>query len=144
MIQYIAEGVKLPAFSKKNVSRWIKDTAAQYGRKTGDIAYVFCSDERILEVNRQYLNHDYYTDIITFDYSSETTISGDIFISVDTVKSNAELYGVDFEMEMLRILIHGILHLCGHADDTPELREKMTALENLAIENFKKNNCIIE
>lgn len=144
MIQYIAEGVKLPAFSKKNVSRWIKDTAAQYGRKTGDIAYVFCSDERILEVNRQYLNHDYYTDIITFDYSSETTISGDIFISVDTVKSNAELYGVDFEMEMLRILIHGILHLCGHADDTPELREKMTTLENLAIENFKKNNCIIE
>lgn len=138
MIQYIAKDIKLPEFSKTNVNRWIKDTAARYGRKTGDIAYIFCSDERILEVNKQYLEHDYYTDIITFDYSTDTTISGDIFISVDTVKSNADLYGVDYEQEMLRILIHGILHLCGHADDTPELRNKMTELENLAIENFNK------
>ncbi|MFT3752069.1 MAG: rRNA maturation RNase YbeY [Paludibacter sp.] len=138
MIQYIAEDVKLPALQKQKTNNWIKETAGGYGKKVGDIAYVFCSDERILEINKQYLNHDYFTDIITFDYSEGAVISGDIFISVDTVKSNAAEFGVEFETELLRIVIHGILHLCGQDDKTPELRIEMTKKENLALENFTK------
>jgi len=136
MIQYISEGVNPPALQKQKTNRWIKETAAVYGKKPGDIAYIFCSDERILEVNKQYLQHDYYTDIITFDYSEGQIISGDIFISVDTVKTNAEEFGVSFEHELNRIIIHGILHLCGQDDKTPELRLEMTRKENLAIERF--------
>jgi len=136
MIQYIAEEVKLPALQKQKINRWIKETAACYDKKIGEIAYVFCSDQKILEVNNQYLQHDYYTDIITFDYSEGSVISGDIFISLDTVKSNAQDFGVDFEHEILRILIHGILHLCGQDDKTTEQRKKMTGKENLALEKF--------
>jgi metalloprotein, YbeY/UPF0054 family len=138
MIQYIAEGVKLPALQKQKINRWIKETATKYEKKVGDISYIFCNDERILEINNQYLNHDYYTDIITFDYSEGPVISGDIFISVDTVRSNSEEFGVDFNNELLRILIHGILHLCGQDDKTPELRAEMTEKENRALESFSK------
>ena len=138
MIQYIAEGVKLPALQKQKINRWIKETAAEYEKKAGDISYIFCNDKRILEINNQYLSHDYYTDIITFDYSEGTIISGDIFISVDTVRSNSEEFGVDFDNELLRILIHGILHLCGQDDKTPELRDEMTKKENRALESFSK------
>jgi probable rRNA maturation factor len=136
MIQYIAEEVEFPTLQKQKTNRWIKDIAIDYDRKTGNIAYIFCSDERILEVNKQYLDHDYYTDIITFDYSEGNIISGDIFISLDTVKSNAEEFGVSLEKELLRILIHGILHLCGQDDKTTELRAEMTRKENLAIEKY--------
>jgi probable rRNA maturation factor len=136
MIQYISEGVNPPDLQIQKTNRWIKETAAEYGKKTGNIAYIFCSDERILEVNKQYLQHDYYTDIITFDYSEGPIISGDIFISIDTVKTNAEEFGVSFEQELNRIIIHGILHLCGQDDKTPELRLEMTRKENLAIERF--------
>ncbi|HEY5507864.1 MAG TPA: rRNA maturation RNase YbeY, partial [Paludibacter sp.] len=128
--------VNPPDLHKQKTNRWIKETAAEYGKKAGDIAYIFCSDERILEVNKQYLQHDYYTDIITFDYSEGQIISGDIFISIDTVKTNAEEFGVSFEQELNRIIIHGILHLCGQDDKTPELRLEMTCKENLAIERF--------
>jgi len=138
MIQYIAEEIKLPALQKQKINNWIKDTAAGYEKKVGDIAYIFCSDERILEINKQYLNHDYFTDIITFDYSEGSIISGDIFISVDTVQSNSEEFGVSFENELLRILIHGILHLCGQDDKTPELRTEMTKKENSALEKYTK------
>ena len=137
MIQYIAENVKMPALQKQRISRWIKEIADGYGKKTGDIAYVFCDDQKILEVNNQYLEHDYYTDIITFDYTTGNTISGDIFISLDTVKSNAYEYGADFETELHRILIHGILHLCGNDDKSPELRADMTNKENKALEQLK-------
>lgn len=136
MIQYIAEGVKLPVLEKHSTNRWIKETAGSYGFKTGDIAYIFCSDEKILEINKQYLQHDYFTDIITFDYSENNVISGDIFISVDTVRSNALEFGVSFEQELKRILIHGILHLCGQDDKTPELRRQMTEKENQALTNY--------
>jgi len=136
MIQYIAEGVEFPSLQKQKINRWIKDVAADYDKKIGEIAYIFCSDERILEVNKQYLDHDYYTDIITFDYSESNIISGDIFISLDTVRSNAVEFGVSFEKELLRILIHGILHLCGQDDKTIELRAEMTRKENLAIEKY--------
>jgi rRNA maturation RNase YbeY len=136
MIQYIAENIKLPTLEKQRINRWIKETATGYGKKTGDIAYIFCSDERILEINKQYLQHDYYTDIITFDYSEDNIISGDIFISIDTVKSNSLDFGSDFETELLRVIIHGILHLCGQDDKSPELRMEMTRKENEALAKF--------
>ena len=137
MIQYIAEGENLPTIQKQNINRWIKSIAQDYNKKTGDIAFVFCNDQKILEMNNQYLQHDYYTDIITFDYSDKDIISGDIFISLDTVKSNAEELGINFDTELERILIHGILHLCGQEDSTPELRNEMTRKENLALEKLK-------
>jgi len=136
MIQYIAENIKMPVIEKQRLNRWIKEIAADYGKKTGDIAYIFCADERILEVNKQYLGHDYYTDIITFDYTEGNTISGDIFISLDTVKSNSEEFGTGFEDELHRILIHGVLHLCGQDDKTPLLRTEMTEKENRALEKL--------
>lgn len=138
MIQYIAEEIQLPTLNKQQVNSWIKETANVYNKKVGDITYIFCSDKRILEINNQYLQHDYYTDIITFDYSESNRISGDIFISLDTVKSNSQEFGVSFEKELYRILIHGILHLCGQDDQTPELRAEMTKKENSALEFFTK------
>jgi len=138
MIQYIAEEVELPVFPKQKVTRWIKETATAYGKKTGEIAYIFCTDKRILEVNNQYLKHDYYTDIITFDYSEGPVISGDIFISLDTVECNAVAFNVSMEDELKRIMIHGILHLCGQDDKTPELRLEMTRKENLALETYSE------
>lgn len=103
------------------------------GKKCGDISYIFCSDEKILEINREYLDHDYYTDIITFDYTEKNRISGDIFISIDTVKSNADEFKVSYEEELHRIIIHGILHLCGINDKGPGEREIMTQKENEAL-----------
>ena len=136
-IAFYAEDIKLPAIKKKAVSNWVKEVAAKYGKKVGDISYIFCSDEKILEVNRQYLQHDYYTDIITFDYSEEDTISGDLFISLDTVRTNAEQFGQDYERELYRVIIHGILHLCGIDDKGPGEREVMEAAENRALEMRK-------
>jgi rRNA maturation RNase YbeY len=136
MIQYIAENIEIPNFDKQIINRWITDTAADYKKKIGKVTYIFCNDERILEVNKQYLNHDYYTDIITFDYSDGRIISGDIFISIDTIKSNAEEYNESLDSELQRIMIHGILHLCGQDDKTPELRKEMTEKENRAIHNL--------
>ena len=138
MIHYIAEGVELPVLEKQKINRWIKETASTYEKKTGDISYIFCTDERILEVNRQFLKHDFYTDIITFDYSEGSIISGDIFISLETVAGNAAEFKVSIEEELKRILIHGILHLCGQDDKTPELRLEMTRKENLALEMYAK------
>jgi rRNA maturation RNase YbeY len=107
--------------------------AAKYGKKVGEISYIFCSDEKILEVNRQYLQHDYYTDIITFDYTSGDKISGDLFISLDTVKTNAEAFHATYNEELHRTIIHGILHLCGINDKGPGEREIMEANENSAL-----------
>lgn len=132
-IAYYAEEVKLPAIKKKAVGDWIRKVASLYGKRTGDISYIFCSDEKILEVNKQYLQHDYYTDIITFDYTEGTKISGDLFISLDTVKSNSENFGTDYTEELHRIIIHGILHLCGINDKGPGEREIMTQKENEAL-----------
>ncbi|WP_029903541.1 rRNA maturation RNase YbeY [Prevotella sp. 10(H)] len=137
-IIYQAEEVKLPAIKKRETSNWIKSIATTYGKKTGEIAFIFCSDEKILEINNQYLQHDYYTDIITFDYTEEDIISGDIFISVDTVKSNASQFKTDFIDEIHRIIIHGILHLCGINDKSPKERKHMTECENRALEMLQK------
>lgn len=136
MIRFIAEDIPLPELDENKIARWIKRTAAGYEKKTGGINYVFCSDKRILEVNKQYLQHDYYTDIITFDYSNSNILSGDIFISLDTVRSNAETQNVLFEEELKRIIIHGILHLCGQNDKSPEDKAEMTRKENLALNAY--------
>ena len=96
MISYQTEGIKMPDIKKKETTGWIKEVAACYGKRVGEIAYIFCSDDKILEVNRQYLQHDYYTDIITFDYCEGDRISGDLFISLDTVRSNAEQFEQPF------------------------------------------------
>ena len=133
MISFLSENINLPAIDQTKVSRWIKLVAASQGRKAGHINYIFCDDERILEVNNYYLQHDYFTDIITFDYSSGKTISGDIYISIDTVKSNAEGLKISFEEELHRVIIHGILHLCGQDDKTTESQAEMTRKENEAL-----------
>lgn len=133
MISFNSDSIEMPALDERKVTRWVKAVAAEYGFGVGNINYIFCSDERELEVNRQFLGHDYYTDVITFDYSTASTLNGDIFISLDTVRSNAEMVGVRFEDELLRILIHGVLHLTGQGDKTPETKAQMTAKEELAL-----------
>ena len=114
--------------------------AASYGKRVGEIAYIFCNDEKILEVNREYLQHDYYTDIITFDYTEGDVISGDLFISLDTVRTNAEQVGAAYDEELHRVIIHGILHLCGINDKGPGEREIMEAAENRALALRAKAN----
>lgn len=138
MITYNADSIKIPVFPKRKISFWIKQVAAIYGKRVGEIAYIFCSDKRILEINRDYLTHDYYTDIITFDYSEHVVISGDLFISVDTVRTNAEKYKVTYYNELYRVIIHGILHLCGIDDKAPGAREMMERSENDALEMLVK------
>lgn len=133
MLNYTCKDIEMPALDERRINRWIKAVAAEYGFALGNINYIFCSDECELEVNRRFLGHDYYTDIITFDYSTASTLNGDIFISLDTVRSNAEMVGVSFEDELNRILIHGILHLTGQGDKTPETKAQMTDKEDRAL-----------
>ena len=124
----------MPDIKKREVTEWIKQVAASYGKRVGEVAYIFCDDEKILEVNRQYLQHDYYTDIITFDYTEGPRISGDLFISLDTVRTNAEQFADgDYRRELHRVIIHGILHLCGINDKGPGEREQMEAAEERAL-----------
>ena len=123
----------MPDIKKRQTTEWIKAVAATYEKRIGEIAYIFCSDEKILEVNRQYLQHDYYTDIITFDYCEGNRLSGDLFISLETVKTNSEQFNTPYEEELHRTIIHGILHLCGINDKGPGEREIMEAAENKAL-----------
>lgn len=136
MITFRTDNTEMPALDERKITRWIRAVAADYGFSIGNINYIFCSDERELEVNRQFLGHDYYTDIITFDYSTPSVLNGDIFISLDTVRSNAEQLNIPFDDELRRILIHGILHLTGQGDKTPETKTQMTTKENLALAMF--------
>lgn len=133
MITYNAEDIKLPTIKKRETTRWIKKVAATYGRKVGEIGYMFVNDEKILEVNNEYLSHDYYTDVITFDYCEGDILNGDIVISLDTVQTNAEKFGKTYEEELYRVIIHGILHLCGINDKGPGEREIMEENENKAL-----------
>ena len=134
MLTYTADNsTEMPALDQRKITRWIKSVAADYGFSVGNINYIFCSDERELEVNCQFLGHDYYTDIITFDYSTPSVLNGDIFISLDTVRTNAELFGKDYTEELHRVIIHGILHLCGLNDKGPGERELMEAAEDRAL-----------
>lgn len=137
MITYNADGVKMPDIRKRATTAWIKAVAATYGRKVGEIGYMFVSDEKILEVNNEYLGHDYYTDIITFDYDEGDVINGDIVISLDTVRTNAEQFGKEHADELHRVIIHGVLHLCGINDKGPGEREVMEAAENAALDMLR-------
>ena len=133
MITYNAEGIAMPKIKKRPITAWIKAVAESYGRKVGEIGYLFVNDEHILQVNRDYLGHDYYTDIITFDYCEDTTLNGDLVISLDTVRSNAQEFGKSYDEELHRVIIHGILHLCGINDKGPGEREIMEAAEDKAL-----------
>ena len=136
MLTFNVQDTEMPALDERKTGRWIRAVAADYGFTVGNINYIFCSDERELEVNRQFLGHDYYTDVITFDYSTAATLNGDIFISLDTVRSNAEMVGTSFDEELRRIIIHGVLHLTGQGDKTPETKTEMTEKENRALAQF--------
>ena len=138
MITYNAEGVKLPKIGKRETTKWIKAVAETRGKKVGEIGYMFVDDEKILEVNNEYLGHDYYTDVITFDYCEENELNGDIVISLDTVRTNAEKFGKTYEEELYRVIIHGILHLCGINDKGPGEREIMEENENKALAILKE------
>lgn len=134
MIRYFTEDIDF-AFKGKSVhNAWLKAVSEEEGRRPGQISVIFCSDPYLLEINRKYLGHDYYTDIITFDYSEGDTISGDLFISVDTVRSNAEYYSADFKDELDRVIVHGVLHLIGYDDHTDEQSAEMRVRENHYLE----------
>ena len=120
MVSYFTEDCKFDFKEKRLTSKWLKDVADRESRRLGDISVIFCSDEYLLDVNRKYLNHDYYTDIITFDYCEGPVLSGDLFISVDSVRENASFYGTEFADELNRVIVHGVLHLIGYDDHSDE------------------------
>lgn len=133
-ITFQSEGVEHPQINEKKLSQWIESVANKHDREIGEISYLFCDDEKILEVNQEYLNHDFFTDIITFDYSEENTISGDIIISLQTVESNSQMYKTEYTEELHRVIIHGILHLCGLNDLTDDEEKTMREAEDEALE----------
>jgi rRNA maturation RNase YbeY len=132
-VSFHGESVSLPPIKRRGVARWIKGVVAGYGKKMGNICCVFCSDGKILELNQTYLQHDYYTDVITFDYTEGDTVAGELYISLDTVKTNAESLHTDFDEELHRVIIHGILHLCGINDKTEEDCRQMRHCEEEAL-----------
>lgn len=137
MVSFQSEGVEIPDLDFAEISRWLTGVAADYGRRIGNMSYLFCSDEKILEANREFLGHDYYTDIITFDYTIGPRVGGDILISLDTVNSNARIYRVSFIDELHRVIVHGLLHLCGLKDKTEEERALMEVAENKALSQLR-------
>ncbi|MBP6755536.1 MAG: rRNA maturation RNase YbeY [Bacteroidia bacterium] len=138
MINYFEEDIKFKLKEKRIINKWFKSVVENEKFKLGDLNYIFCSDKYLLEINQNYLNHDTYTDIITFDNSDEDKkIEGDIFISVERIIENAKDLNVEFEIELKRVLIHGLLHLCGYKDKTKEEKQKMRELETFYIEKYK-------
>ena len=138
MIEVLSQNVDKPVLDWNKVEQWIVEVAQRLGRRVGALTYIFCDDERILEVNRQFLNHDYYTDIITFDNTTGRLIRGDMFISLDTVATNAEAVEATYDEELMRVIIHGVLHLCGINDKGPGEREIMEAHENEALKLWRE------
>ena len=138
-ISFMAQDIEMPQLNTTAVEEWIQEVARKHDKRVGALTYVFCDDEYILATNRQFLGHDYYTDIITFDYSNSHRIAGDMVISLDTVKSNAEQLGVDYNTELLRVIVHGVLHLCGINDKGPGEREIMEQHENEALALLPEN-----
>ena len=130
MVSYYNEDIVFPFKEKRLTSRWLKFVAESESKRLGDVAVIFCSDNYILDVNIKYLQHDYYTDIITFDYCEGNRLSGDLFISIDSVRENASFYGTEFADERNRVIVHGLLHLIGYDDHTEEDIAMMRAKEN--------------
>ena len=133
MITYNTSGVKMPKIKRRDTTAWIKAVIATYNKRLGEVGYMFVNDEKILEINNEYLQHDYYTEVITYDYNENDVVNGDIVISLDTVRTNAEKFGKTFDDELYRVIIHGILHLCGLHDKAPGEREQMEKAENRAL-----------
>ena len=133
MITYNAINVNLPDINQEAISKWIEEVAFGYGKRVDTINYIFVDAEEILRINRQFIGHDYYTDHIGFDTCQGNLLSGDTFISLDTVRTNSELFGTDYEEELHRVIIHSILHLCGIDDKTEEERQEMEEAENMAL-----------
>lgn len=138
MITYNTEHVDMPTIDQHQVSEWVGRVAGSYEKRVGDVNYIFVDDERILELNRQFVHHDYYTDHIGFDYTEGRILNGDIYISLDTVRTNAEMLGVCYVDELHRVIIHGILHLCGIDDKEPGERELMEAAEDKALSMLQR------
>jgi rRNA maturation RNase YbeY len=130
VIRFYSEDIDFNLSLKREVKSWLKTVAGAEGKQTGAIAVIFCSDAYLLQLNRRYLQHDYYTDIITFDYTEGCTLGGDLFISIDAVRANGAHYGQSFNDELHRVILHGILHLCGYGDDTPAAQKRMRSLED--------------
>jgi probable rRNA maturation factor len=143
-ISYIVEGVRKPKLRFRLISTWLKQIIGKYDRLSGDITYVFCSDEYLKTINVKYLSHDYYTDIVTFDYCTENIVSGDMLISVERVKENSVLFKSDIDDEFLRVMVHGLLHLIGFNDGTDPEVAAMRKNEDECIMIFKEicNECI--
>jgi rRNA maturation RNase YbeY len=135
-IRFFSDGISFQPEGKRKIAQWLKQVAVGEGKKVGCLCYIFVPDEIIRDINAKYLQHDYFTDIITFDDSSKGVISGEMYISVDTVKSNAKDYQVDFRNELLRVMVHGVLHLCGHKDKTTVEQQKMRAAETKYLDWF--------
>ena len=139
MIDFQTSNVEMPDIDLEKTGRWLGIVAASHGKRVGNINYLFCSDADILDANRKYLGHDYFTDIITFDYSHDDTIAGDIYLSLVTVATNAEELGEPYRRELMRVIAHGVLHLCGINDKGPGEREIMERAENAALELWKES-----
>lgn len=144
MIKFFSEDIRFDLKNKRKISAWLKAVAAENAYVIGDMNYIFCSDDYLLDINKQFLGHDYYTDIITFDNSEDYLlekgrpgVSADIYISLDTVKANGQEYGDGFEKELKRVIVHGLLHLIGYDDVTPAKQKKMRAAENRALDLFE-------
>lgn len=133
MVRFETDDCLMPDFNRYAVTSWIASVAAIHGKKAGEINYIFCSDTKILEYNNHFLKHDFYTDIITFDYSEGDQISGDIYIGLETVYSNAAQMGLQGKEELMRVIIHGVLHLCGFKDKTPEDERIMHQQEDTSL-----------
>ncbi len=135
-INYQSQDIKFVLKEKRKVSKWINDVIKLHQKKLGNVSYIFCSNQYILELNQQYLNHNYFTDIITFDYCYDNIVEGDIFISIDTVLDNSHRFKTNFNDELLRVIIHGVLHLVGFSDKTAKQQKQMRVLEDEALSIF--------
>ena len=135
-INYQTQDIKFVLKEKRKVSKWINDVIKSHQKKLGNVSYIFCSNQYILELNQQYLNHNYFTDIITFDYCYDNIVEGDIFISIDTVLDNSHRFKTNFNDELLRVIIHGVLHLVGFSDKTAKQQKQMRVLEDEALSIF--------
>ena len=133
MITYNAQGTLMPKLDQQATTTWLHRVAAKHGKVIGDVNYIFVDDQTILSINRQFLRHDYYTDHIGFDYSQGNALAGDIYISTDTVRTNADLFDVSPSQELRRVIVHGLLHLCGLRDKTPDETNHMRRAEDQAL-----------
>ena len=136
MIDFCFEDIDENSLPLTGIEEWVQKVIEKNNKQLGDITYIFCTDDYLLNINREYLQHDYYTDIITFNYCENDIISGDLFISIDTVIDNAKTFDVSFESEFRRVVIHGILHLVGFDDKTDIDQEEMTKQENISLDIF--------